>query len=313
MNKAFLFPGQGSQAIGMGKDVADSFSAAANVFKIVDDAVGGDLSRIIFEGPIESLTLTENTQPALMATSMAFIEVIKERTGKQIYELCDIVAGHSLGEYTALCAAGAISIRDAAKILRIRGKAMQDACPGGSGAMAAILGLNITAIEGIISEANQHGVCDIANDNNPTQVVVSGTVASIDFVITKAAELGARAIKLNVSAPFHSRLIRSAEDVMRKALDEIEWSMPLVPIVSNVTVNPTQDIDEIKDALVRQVSGRVRWRETIEYLAQHNVKDLVEIGSGKVLTGMLRKIEHGFNLTNVGNSAELDAFIQQII
>ena len=307
MNRAFIFPGQGSQAIGMGKDLANSFSAAHNVFKIVDEALGQNLSHIIFEGPIEELTLTENTQPALMATSMAFIEVIKKRSGKQINELCNIVAGHSLGEYTALCAAGAISISDAAKILRIRGRAMQDACPKGVGTMAAILGLNIAAVEEIVAEANKDGICDVANDNNPTQVVVSGTVASIDFVATKVAELGGRAIKLNVSAPFHSRLIKSAEDVMRKALDEIQWHRPLVPILSNVSVKPTQDIAEIKDALVKQVSGRVRWRESIDYFAGHNVKDLIEIGSGKVLTGMLRKMEHEFNLINVGNIVELDA------
>jgi [acyl-carrier-protein] S-malonyltransferase len=305
MNKAFIFPGQGSQAVGMGKDLANNFSVAREVFKIVDEALEQNLSNMIFEGPIESLTMTENTQPALMGVSMAFIEVIKTETGKQIHELCDIVAGHSLGEYTALCAAGAISIFDAAKILRIRGKSMQEACPKGEGSMAAILGMNIDQVEVIVEDANKIGICDIANDNNATQVVISGSLSAIDFVSEKVTELGGRAIKLNVSAPFHSRLIKSAENVMRKALDEIEWTKPLVPIISNVTVKPTQDVSEIKDALVKQISGRVRWRETIEFLAQNGVNELIEIGSGKVLTGMLRKVEHGFVLVNVGNIEEL--------
>ena len=305
MNKAFIFPGQGSQAVGMGKDLANNFSVAREVFEIVDEALAQNLSNMIFEGPIENLTMTENTQPALMAVSMAFIEVIKAETGKQIHELCDVVAGHSLGEYTALCAAGSISISDAAKILRIRGSAMQEACPKGEGAMAAILGMNIAQVEDIVAEANAVGACDVANDNNATQVVISGSVSAIDFACAKVGELGGRAIKLNVSAPFHSRLIKSAENVMKKALDEIEWTIPLVPIVSNVTIKPTQDIAEIKDALIRQVSGRVRWRETIEFFAQTGVKELVEIGSGKVLTGMLRKVEHNFTLVNIGNIEEL--------
>ena len=306
MNRAFIFPGQGSQAVGMGKDLANNFTVAKKVFQLVDDALGQNLSSMIFEGPIEDLTMTENTQPALMAVSMAFLEVIKKQTGKNINELCDIVAGHSLGEYTALCAAGAISIADAAKILRIRGKAMQDACPKGEGAMAAVLGMDIEQVEAIVAEANEHGACDVANDNNATQIVISGSVAAIDFASAKVAELGGRAIKLNVSAPFHSRLIKSAEDVMRKALDEIEWHVPLVPVLANVTVDPTTDIAQIKDNLVRQVSGRVRWRETMEFFVANGVQELVEIGSGKVLTGMLRKVEHPFVLRNIGNIEELD-------
>ncbi len=306
MNRAFIFPGQGSQAVGMGKDLANNFTVAKKVFQLVDDELGQNLSSMIFEGPIEDLTMTENTQPALMAVSMAFLEVIKKQTGKNINELCDIVAGHSLGEYTALCAAGAISIADAAKILRIRGKAMQDACPKGEGAMAAVLGMDIEQVEAIVAEANEHGACDVANDNNATQIVISGSVAAIDFASAKVAELGGRAIKLNVSAPFHSRLIKSAEDVMRKALDEIEWHVPLVPVLANVTVDPTTDIAQIKDNLVRQVSGRVRWRETMEFFVANGVQELVEIGSGKVLTGMLRKVEHPFVLRNIGNIEELD-------
>ena len=299
MNKAFIFPGQGSQAVGMGKDLANNFPVARSVFQKVDDALGQNLSQVIFEGPIETLTMTENTQPALMAVSMALLAVMQEETGKKINELCDIMAGHSLGEYTALCAAEAISIEDAARILRIRGRAMQDACPKGLGSMAAILGLNIGQVEEIVIAANEHGLCDIANDNNAAQVVISGEVAAIEFACAKATELGGRAIKLNVSAPFHSRLIKSAEDVMRLSLDKIEWSAPLVPIVCNVTVEPTTDIATIKENLVSQVSGRVRWRETMDFFAGSGVTELVEIGPGNVLTGMLRKVQHPFELRNV--------------
>jgi [acyl-carrier-protein] S-malonyltransferase len=311
MNKAFIFPGQGSQAVGMGKDLIENFPIAREVFAIVDDALSQNLSKIILDGPIDALTSTENTQPALMCLSMAFINTIKHETGKEIHQLCDIVAGHSLGEYTALCAAGAFSIADAAKILRIRGKAMQSACPKGEGAMAAILGLDIHLVEDLVFQANKHGICDVANDNNATQVVVSGTTKSIDFIIEESNKLGGRGIKLNVSAPFHSKLILSAGNIMREALEDIKWTTPMVPIIPNITVESTSDIDTIKNALVKQVSGRVRWRETMNYLAELGIQECVEIGCGKVLTGLMKKVEHNFRLTNIGNIQELESYIHQ--
>ncbi|MEY3197164.1 MAG: hypothetical protein RLZZ59_532 [Pseudomonadota bacterium] len=312
MNRAFIFPGQGSQVVGMGKDLIENFSVAREVFEIVDDALQQKLSKIILDGPIEDLTLTTNTQPALMCVSIAALKVLEHETGKKIEDLCDIVAGHSLGEYTALCAAEAFSIAHAAKILRIRGDAMQSACPKGEGSMAAILGLDIKAVEELVRDANSHGICDIANDNNLTQVVVSGALQAIDFLVERTSNAGGKAIRLNVSAPFHSRMIESAGDVMKDALNNIEWRKPKVPVIQNVTVKLTSDVEEIKASLVTQVSGRVRWRETMEHLSNIGVKDCVEIGPSKVLTGLMRKVEHSFNLVNIGNISELKEFIENI-
>jgi [acyl-carrier-protein] S-malonyltransferase len=310
MNTAFIFPGQGSQAIAMAKDLYDSFSLAREIFGEIDEALKQNLSKIIFEGPIDELTRTENTQPALMATSMAFLAVMKEQSGRNIEQLCNMVAGHSVGEYSALCAAGSLSIKDAAKILRIRGNAMQNACPKGEGAMAACLGLTIEKIEEIVLEANNHGICDVANDNTAAQVVISGENKAVEYASSKVTEAGGRAIKLNVSGPFHSRLMKDAEEIMGQSLSELGFAAPTVPVILNVTANPSKNIEEIKVSLVKQISGRVRWRETISYFADNNIDTIVEIGSGKVLTGMLRKLDHGFTLKNVGNIIELEEFLK---
>jgi len=310
MNTAFIFPGQGSQAIGMAKDLYNNFETAREVFAEIDEAIKQNLSKVIFEGPIEDLTLTENTQPALMAASMAFLAVIKKQSGKSIGDLCSLLAGHSVGEYSALCAAETISISDAAKILRIRGNAMQNACPKGEGAMAACLGLNIDTIETIVLDANNHGICDIANDNTSSQVVISGELQAVEYASNKVTEAGGRAIKLNVSGPFHSRLMKNAESVMQANLDRLNFNEPLVPVVLNVTALPSADVQQIKTSLVNQISGRVRWREIITYFATNNIDTLVEIGSGKVLTTMLRKLDHNFTLKNVGNIVELEDFLR---
>jgi [acyl-carrier-protein] S-malonyltransferase len=310
MNTAFIFPGQGSQAIGMAKDLHTNFATAREVFGEIDEALKQNLSHIVFEGPIDELTRTENTQPALMAASMAFLAVMREQIGNNIEQLCSMVAGHSVGEYSALCAAGSLSIKDAAKILRIRGNAMQNACPKGEGAMAACLGLTIEKIEEIVLEANNHGICDVANDNTASQVVISGENKAVEYASLKVTEAGGRAIKLNVSGPFHSRLMQDAEEIMSKSLNELSFIIPTVPVILNVTAKPSNNIDEIKNSLVKQISGRVRWREIISYFADNNVDTIVEIGSGKVLTGMLRKLEHNFTLKNVGNIIELEEFLK---
>jgi [acyl-carrier-protein] S-malonyltransferase len=310
MNTAFIFPGQGSQAIAMAKDLYDSFSLAREIFGEIDEALKQNLSKIIFEGPIDELTRTENTQPALMAASMAFLAVMKEQSGRNIEQLCNMVAGHSVGEYSALCAAGSLSIKDAAKILRIRGNAMQNACPKGEGAMAACLGLTIEKIEEIVLDANNHGICDVANDNTAAQVVISGENKAVEYASSKVTEAGGRAIKLNVSGPFHSRLMKDAEEIMGQSLSELGFAAPTVPVILNVTANSSKNIEEIKVSLVKQISGRVRWRETISYFADNNIDTIVEIGSGKVLTGMLRKLDHGFTLKNVGNIIELEEFLK---
>jgi [acyl-carrier-protein] S-malonyltransferase len=241
---------------------------------------------------------------------MAFLAVMREQTGNNIEQLCSMVAGHSVGEYSALCAAGSLSIKDAAKILRIRGNAMQNACPKGEGAMAACLGLTIEKIEEIVLEANNHGICDVANDNTASQVVISGENKAVEYASLKVTEAGGRAIKLNVSGPFHSRLMQDAEEIMSKSLNELSFIIPTVPVILNVTAKPSNNIDEIKNSLVKQISGRVRWREIISYFADNNVDTIVEIGSGKVLTGMLRKLEHNFTLKNVGNIIELEEFLK---
>lgn len=307
MNRAFIFPGQGSQIVGMGKDFLNSFSEAQETFKIVDDALGYKLSDIIFNGPEDKLTLTVNTQPALMAVSVAILNVIKKQTGKDIKNLCSFVAGHSLGEYSALCGAGSISLEDTAKLLQIRGNSMQEACPIGKGAMAACIGINLSDLEDIISGSD----CDIANDNIEGQIVISGDNDIIDKKISILKDLGFKAIKLKVSAPFHSRLMKPAEIKMAAALEQTAINLPIIPVIANVTAKPIIDPREIKRNLVNQVCGRVRWRETLEFFAQQEIEEIIEIGSGKILTGMIKKTAHQFKCTNIGTVEEFEEFLNR--
>jgi [acyl-carrier-protein] S-malonyltransferase len=301
---AFTFPGQGSQAVGMGRDMADAFAEARAVFEEVDHALGQKLSAIVWEGPDDVLTLTSNQQPALMAVSIAAIRVLEAR-GFAIKDRVAYVAGHSLGEYSALCAAGALSLSDTAKLLRIRGDAMQQAVPVGEGAMAAILGLDETAVEAACREAAVESPCQIANDNGGGQTVISGAKAGVELAARLCTGRGAkRAIMLPVSAPFHSSLMAPAAERMREALAGVAMDAPVVPVVSNVAVRPLADPAEIRQRLVEQVTGRVRWRETVEWFGANGVDTLYEIGAGRVLSGLARRIDR--NIATIAVNAPAD-------
>lgn len=304
--KAFIFPGQGSQAIGMGKDFFDIFPIAKETFQLIDDTLKLKLSDIIFNGPNDILTLTVNTQPALMAVSIAILNVIKEQTNKDITDLCAYLAGHSLGEYSALCAAGSISAHDTAKLLRIRGQSMQEACKVGSGGMVACIGIDIQKLENICNTTDTQ----IANDNIEGQLVISGLNENLDRVMAILKDLGYKAIKLKVSAPFHCNLMKPAEYHVTEALSQTIIYQPLVPVIANVTAKATTNPIDIRQNLILQVCGRVRWRETLDELAKLGITEIIEIGSGKVLTGMLKKTTHTFKLTNVGNISEFEAFCE---
>ncbi|QFR31976.1 ACP S-malonyltransferase [Ancylobacter sp. TS-1] len=309
MSSAFVFPGQGSQAVGMGKSLADSFAVARAVFEEVDEALGEKLSTIMWDGPIETLTLTANTQPALMAASVAALRVLESEAGLDLARDAAFVAGHSLGEYSALAAAGSISLADTARLLRLRGTAMQAATPVGTGAMAAILGLDFEQVVAVAAEAAQGEVCDIANDNAPGQVVVSGDAAAVERACEIAKREGAmRAILLTVSAPFHCRLIASAADAMREALAGVEVRAPKVPLVANVTAAPVTDPDEIRALLVKQVTSTVRWRESVSFMAGQGVTRLVEVGTGKVLSGLTKRIARQVAAANVATPEDVAAF-----
>jgi len=313
MSIAFTFPGQGSQAVGMGKDLADAFPEAAAVFAEVDEALGEKLSEIMWNGPEETLTLTANAQPALMAVSMAVIRVL-EAKGLDIKSKVSFVAGHSLGEYSALCAAGTFSIADTARLLRIRGNAMQAAVPVGKGAMAAIIGLEHADVEAVCREASALGSCQIANDNGGGQLVISGEKSAVEKAAALASEKGAkRALMLPVSAPFHSSLMAPAADAMRDALAKVEKHNPVVPVVANVLAAPVSDADEIARLLVEQVTGQVRWRETVEWFAANNVTTLYELGSGKVLTGLARRIDKTVNGIAVNTPADIDTALAALL
>lgn len=313
MARAFVFPGQGSQAVGMGKELADAFAPAREVFQEVDDALSQNLSKLMFEGPIEDLTLTENAQPALMAVSMAVLAVLKSEGGIDLKSACSFVAGHSLGEYSALAAAGAFSLADTARLLKTRGQAMQQAVPVGEGAMAALLGLDLPAAEEVVAEAASGEVLASANDNAPGQVVVSGAKAAVERAVDVAKEKGAkRAMLLQVSAPFHCPMMGPAADVMADALAKVEIAAPTVPLIANVTAAPVEDPDEIRRLLVEQVTGMVRWRESCLTLKEKGVDTLVEVGAGKVLSGLAKRIDGDLRGVNVGTPADVEAFLGSI-
>lgn len=307
---AFVFPGQGSQAVGMGKTLADSFPVAKAVFDEVDSALGEHLTRVMWDGPVEELTLTANAQPALMAVSLAAMRVLESEAGVDLARDAAFVAGHSLGEYSALAAAGSLSIADAARLLRIRGRAMQEAVPVGEGAMAALLGLDYDQAVAVAAEASQGEVCEAANDNAPGQVVVSGSRAAVERAIEIAKEKGAmKAILLPVSAPFHCRLMAPAAEAMAKALAEVSVRAPVVPLVANVRAAPVTGADEIVRLLVEQVTDTVRWRESMIYMAGAGVNRFVEVGAGKVLSGLVRRIDRKLGVANVGVAEDVAAFI----
>ena len=319
---AFIFPGQGSQAVGMGRDLAAAFAAAREVFGEVDDVLKQKLSKLMFEGPIETLTLTENAQPALMAMSLAVLRVLQQEGGIVLEEKAALVAGHSLGEYSALAAAGAFSLADAARLLRLRGEAMQRAVPPGEGAMAALLGIELEPARAICADAavlvaedgsELRQVVEAANDNGGGQVVISGDLAAVERAMELAKARGVRrAVLLPVSAPFHCALMRPAADAMRDALGEARVAAPVVPVVANVTAERATDPDAIRDLLVRQVTGTVRWRESILACAAMGVDSFVELGAGKVLAGLARRIAPDAAAASAATPAEIEALLKRL-
>ncbi|MGD1885718.1 MAG: ACP S-malonyltransferase [Cohaesibacteraceae bacterium] len=312
MATAFLFPGQGSQAVGMGKALDEAFPEAHAVFQDVDAALGQDLSELMFEGPEDELTLTANAQPALMAVSLAATKALAGR-GITVANHADYLAGHSLGEYSALAAGGAFDIATAAKLLRTRGEAMQTAVPVGEGAMAAILNLDLAAVEEIAAKAAEGDVCEAANDNAPGQVVISGAKAAVERAIELAKEAGARrAIMLPVSAPFHCALMAPAADAMRGALGQATIHAPAKPVVANVVATAISEPDAIRVRLVEQVTGRVRWRESIEWLAANGVDTFVEIGAGKALSGMVKRMVDGATVLNVATPEDVERVAEHL-
>jgi [acyl-carrier-protein] S-malonyltransferase len=310
---AFIFPGQGSQDVGMGRELAQTYASAREVFEEIDAALSQDLSKIMWEGPKETLTLTENAQPALMAVSMAVMRVLEREKGFTLKDKVKFVAGHSLGEYSALAAAGAFSLADAARLLKLRGQAMQAAVPVGQGAMTALLGVGIEAARKVAEAAAQGEVCQVANDNEPTQVVLSGQKSALDRVPAVGKEFGVRrAVPLPVSAPFHCTLMQPAADAMAKALAAVEMRSPTVPVVANVLAAAISDPAEIKKRLVEQVTGTVRWRECVTYMTANGVTHFYEIGSGKVLAGLAKRIDPSVNAVSIGSPADIDAALAQL-
>ncbi|AVX04967.1 ACP S-malonyltransferase [Maritalea myrionectae] len=310
---AFTFPGQGSQAVGMGQELAENFDVAKKVFEEVDDALQTKLSSIMFGGPDETLRLTENAQPALMAVSMAVIRVLESK-GVHVGDVAKYVAGHSLGEYSALCAAGALSIGDTARLLQVRGRAMQQAVPVGEGAMAAILGLEYADVEDVVQAAAQGSVVEVANDNAPGQIVVSGAASAVERAVEMAKAKGAkRAMLLPVSAPFHCTMMGPAAEAMEAALASADLKEPVVPVVSNVLAAPISDPSEIKKRLVEQVCGKVRWSQSVEWMTgEGGIDTLVELGTGKVLTGLARRINRDAKAIAVNTPADIDSLVESL-
>jgi [acyl-carrier-protein] S-malonyltransferase len=309
MTTAFVFPGQGSQTVGMGKSLAETFTSARRVFDEVDAALGERLSDVVWNGPAETLTLTENAQPALMAVSLAVMGVLEAEAGIDLRRDAAFVAGHSLGEYSALAAAQSLSIADAARLLRIRGRAMQKAVPVGVGAMAAVIGIELDDVKAVAAEAAGVGVCAAANDNGGGQVVLSGEKAAVERAVEVAKTRGAkRAMLLPVSAPFHCSLLQPAADAMAEALAKVSIKPPVVPLVANVLARPITDPADIVRHLVEQVTGTVRWRESILFMAQAGVTSFYEVGAGRVLTGLIKRIADGATASSIGTPDDITRF-----
>jgi [acyl-carrier-protein] S-malonyltransferase len=313
MKRAFVFPGQGSQHPGMGRDLAEAFSSARQLFQEVDDALSQHLSRLMFDGPESDLTLTENAQPALLAASLAVLRVLKSEAGFDIATGAAYVAGHSLGEYSAHAAAGTVSVADAARLVKRRGQAMQKAVPVGDGAMAALLGLDVDVAREVAEGTHGFGVCVVANDNCPGQIVVSGDTAAVERAVVLAAERGARrSIMLPVSAPFHCPLMAPAAAAMEEALAAVSLLSPVVPVVANVSAAPVTDPTEIRDLLIEQVTRMVRWRETVLLFSRNEVEEVVEIGAGKVLAGLVKRIDRDLPAVSVGTAVETEALMKRL-
>jgi len=310
MSRAFVFPGQGSQFIGMGQDLAENFAEAKEVFQEVDDALSQNLSQLMFSGEADDLNMTENTQPALMAVSVAVMRVLEKQGNVDLKAHAAFVAGHSLGEYSALTAAGVVALGDTARLLKLRGQSMQKAVPVGVGAMAAVLGLDFDAVAEIAAEAAGDEVCAAANDNSEGQVVVSGHKAAVERAVALASDKGARkAVMLPVSAPFHCDLMSSAAEAMRPALQDTTFNAPAVPVVANVTAQAETDAERLKSLLVDQITGMVRWRESVRFITAHGVDEMVEVGAGKVLCGLARRIDRGLSCQAVGTAEQIEAFL----
>ena len=311
--RAFVFPGQGSQVVGMGRALDEAFTDAREVFGEVDEALKQNLSRLMFEGPEEALVLTENAQPALMAVSLAVVRVLARQGKLSVADGAALVAGHSLGEYSALAAAGTFRLEDAARLVKRRGQAMQQAVPVGAGAMAAILGLELDEVSAIAAEAAGTEVCEVANDNGAGQVVVSGNAAAVERAAVAATGRGAkRTLMLPVSAPFHCRLMQPAADVMEEALEAVDMALPVVPLVANVTARPVEEPEEIRRLLVEQVTAMVRWRESVLAMREAGVETVVELGVGKVLAGLARRIDRDLATHSVGEPADIEAFFKTL-